>query len=100
MKVTSANPASIFGLQRKGRLNVGCDADIVLVDLARERIIKDEDTLGLIGWSPYAGRTVKGIPVRTLVRGRTVFADGKVLAEQGYGKMARAVYPGAPARPA
>lgn len=100
VKVTSANPASIFGLQRKGRLNVGCDADIVLVDLARERIIKDEDTLGLIGWSPYAGRTVKGIPVRTLVRGRTVFADGKVLAEQGYGKMARAVYPGAPARPA
>jgi len=99
-RITSANPAGIFGLQNKGRIQVGCDADLVLVDLAAEQEIRDKDTLGLIGWTPYAGRKVRGVPVRTLVRGRTVFVDGKVVGEPGKGKQARAAYPGKTARAA
>ena len=99
-RITSANPAGIFGLQNKGRIQVGCDADLVLVDLAAEQQIRDEDTLGLIGWTPYAGRKVRGVPVRTLVRGRTVYADGKVVGEPGKGKQARAIYPGKTAKAA
>ncbi|OGA56010.1 MAG: dihydroorotase [Betaproteobacteria bacterium RIFCSPLOWO2_12_FULL_65_14] len=99
-RITSANPAGIFGLQGKGRIQVGYDADLVLVDLEAERQIRDEDTLGLIGWTPYAGRKVRGIPVRTLVRGRTVYADGKVVGEPGKGKQAHAVYPGKTAKAA
>jgi dihydroorotase-like cyclic amidohydrolase len=48
--------------------------------------------LSLTGWSPYAGRKVRGKPVRTVVRGRTVFKDGKVLGEKGWGKQAKAKY--------
>jgi dihydroorotase len=100
VRITSAAPAAIFGFKGKGRIQVGCDADLVLVDLAAEQEIRNEDTLGLIGWTPYAGRKVRGVPVRTLVRGRTVFADGKVVGEPGYGKMARAAYPGKAAKAA
>jgi dihydroorotase len=99
-RITAANPARIFGLQGKGRIQVGCDADLVLVDLDAEKEIRDEDTLGIIGWTPYAGRKVRGVPVRTLVRGRTVFADGKVVGEPGKGKQAKAVYPGKTAKAA
>ncbi|MEO7243165.1 MAG: dihydroorotase family protein [Variovorax sp.] len=94
VRITSYRPAEIFGLQGKGRIQVGHDADLVLVDLNAEKEIRDEDTLGLIGWTPYAGRKVRGLPVRTIVRGRTVYVDGKVVGTPGFGKQARAVYPG------
>ena len=70
----------------------------MLVDLKAEKEICDEDTLGLIGWTPYAGRKVRGVPARTLVRGRTVFADGRVIGAPGGGTMARAIYPGRTAK--
>jgi dihydroorotase len=47
--------------------------------------------LSLVGWSPYAGRRLKGKPVHTLVRGATVYADGKVVGAKGGGQMAAAV---------
>jgi dihydroorotase len=93
IEATSTSPATIFGIERKGQFEVGHDADIVLADLDLEYEIKDEDVLSLIGWSPYAGRKVKGKPVQTILRGRTVFADGKVVGEKGYGKQATARYP-------
>lgn len=100
VRITSAAPAGIFGLKNKGRIQVGYDADLVLVDLKAELEIRDQDTLGLIGWTPYAGRKVRGVPVRTMVRGRTVYADGKVVGEPGAGKQAKAAYPGKTAKAA
>ena len=94
VRMTSDRPAQIFGLKGKGKIKVGFDADLVLVDLRAEREIRDEDTLGLIGWTPYAGRKLRGVPVRTLVRGRSVFADGKVVGEPGAGKQAVGAYSG------
>jgi len=94
VEACSTAPASLFGIGGKGRLEAGYDADIVLADLGLEYEIRDEDVLSLIGWSPYAGRKVKGKPVRTILRGRTVFQDGMVVGEKGYGKQARATYPG------
>ena len=49
--------------------------------------------LSLTGWSPYAGRKVKGKPVRTIVRGTTVYLHGQVVGEKGWGKQAWARYP-------
>jgi len=86
----STNPARLFRIGRKGDIRAGLDADLVLVDLEREYEIRDEDVLSLIGWSPYAGRKVRGKPVRTLVRGRTVYADGKVVGKPGEGRQALA----------
>ena len=89
----STRPAQIFGVEKKGDVLPGYHADLVLVDLDREYEIKDADVLSLTGWSPYAGRKFRGKPVRTIVRGRTVYRDGKVVGEKGWGRQARAQYP-------
>lgn len=93
VEATSTAPARIFGIEKKGDIIAGNHADLVLVDLDREYEIRDADVLSLTGWSPYAGRKVKGKPVRTIVRGKTVYVDGKVVGEKGWGKQARAQYP-------
>ena len=82
-------PARIFGLERKGRLEVGADADIAIVDLDAELEISDDIVLSKIGWTPYAGRRVRGLVTTTLVRGRVVFKDGEVIGEPGWGRQAR-----------
>jgi len=92
VEACSTAPARIFGLEKKGAIVPGHHADLVLVDLEQAYEIRDEDVLSLSGWSPYAGRTVTGKPVRTLVRGRTVYVDGKVVGEKGYGRQATAKY--------
>ena len=92
VEATSTAPARIFGIEKKGDLVMGHHADLVLVDLEREYEIRDADVLSLTGWSPYAGRKVRGKPVRTIVRGKTVFKDGVVVGEKGWGKQAHARY--------
>jgi dihydroorotase len=82
-------PARAFGLTNKGRLEVGADADIAIVDLGREFEIRDEDVLSKIGWTPYAGRRIRGVVESTFVRGREVYRDGAVVGEPGWGRQAR-----------
>jgi dihydroorotase len=89
VEAMSAAPARLFGLEPKGRIEPGADADLVLVDLERSATITDDEVLSKAGWSPYAGMTFTGVPVRTLVRGMTVFADGTVVGAAGHGRMAR-----------
>jgi dihydroorotase len=84
--VTSTEPARVFGLGDKGRLEVGVDADITVVDLDREWTIRDSDVISKIDWTPYAERRVHGAVEATLVRGRVVYEDGKVTGESGWGQ--------------
>jgi len=69
-------PAKVWDIKNKGRIQVGFDADLVLVDLNREAIVRDEDQVTKSGWSAWHGTSLKGWPVRTLVAGQTVFNDG------------------------
>lgn len=71
-------PARVWDIVNKGRITEGYDADLVLVDLAREHTIRNEDQLTKSGWSPWHGATLTGLPVRTWVMGQTVFSDGQV----------------------
>ncbi len=89
VELIATAPARIFGLTRKGRLDVGCDADIAVVDLDAELEIRDEIVLSKIGWTPYAGRRVRGVVETTLVRGRVVYEDGAVVGQPGWGRQAR-----------
>ena len=72
--VTGA-PARRFGL-RKGRLEPGADADLALVDLRGEHPLGELHDRHRA--NPFAGRTLRARVVRTLLRGRTVFSDGRV----------------------
>lgn len=67
----SETPARVYGLNpRKGSLETGADADLVLVDPGLRWTVRDEDVASRAGWSPYAGRTFTGRAVRTFLRGR------------------------------
>ncbi|WP_308798462.1 dihydroorotase [Agromyces silvae] len=84
-------PARLFRLHGKGEITVGADADLVLIDTVRSATITDDEVLSKIGYTPYAGQTYTGLPVRTLVGGVTVFEDGDVVGEPGTGTQSRRV---------
>jgi dihydroorotase len=71
-------PARVWDIVDKGRIAVGYDADLVLVDLNRTRTIRNDEQLTKCGWSAWDGATLTGWPVRTWVRGCEVFRDGQV----------------------
>ncbi len=77
--MTSAGPARLFGIARKGRMAVGYDADLTIVDLKRTETIRDGWIASRSQWTPHDGRTVTGWPVGTIVRGRRVMWDGEIL---------------------
>lgn len=79
--LTAANPARRFALARKGRLAVGQDADFTLVDLGARHTVTPESLFQKHGFSPYLGATFRGVVRRTVLRGETIFADGKIAGE-------------------
>ena len=74
--LTSAGPARLFGIARKGRIAVGYDADVTAVDLKRRETITDKWVASRAGWTPYDGVKVTGWPVGTIIRGRKAMWDG------------------------
>ena len=74
-------PARIWDIVDKGRIEEGYDADLVLVDMAAERAVRNSEQRTKCGWSPWDGTVLTGWPVRTWVGGRTVFAGGGVERE-------------------
>ena len=77
--MTSAGPARLFGIAGKGRVAVGYDADLTIVDLKRARTITDEWIASRSRWTPYDGKPMTGWPVGTIVRGRRVMWDGEIV---------------------
>lgn len=81
--LTSHGPNRIFGIEGKGRIAVGYDADFTVVDLARKETITNAWIASKCAWSPYDGTTVTGWPIGTIIRGRRVMWDGEILGEAG-----------------
>lgn len=82
VELVSTGPAKAYGLApRKGALAVGADADLAIVDTDTEATVEPELLLSAQEYTPFAGMSLTGWPVRTLVRGRTVYADGDVVAD-------------------
>ncbi len=78
--LTAHGPQRVFGLADKGRLAVGYDADLTLVDLNARRTIRDEDMANRSGWTPFNGFEAQGWPMATIIRGRIVMRDDEVIA--------------------
>jgi dihydroorotase-like cyclic amidohydrolase len=81
------NPAKVYGLfPRKGHIEVGADADLVILDMEKVETIRNENIVSKCGWSAFEGKTFKGAADTVLLRG-TVIAEGGVFkGEVGYGK--------------
>jgi dihydroorotase len=88
VQLCSENPARIFSIYpKKGAIQVGSDADIVIVDMKKERVLSSDKMYTKCGWNPYAGRHVQGVPEMTFVRGTLVSEDfGQVIGKPGHGE--------------
>lgn len=80
-RVMSENPAKIFGIIGKGKIEVGYDADLVVVDLNNKETIKNENVVSKCGWTPYSGIVGGGKVLLTMVRGHIVY-DGENFIEK------------------
>ena len=81
--LTSAGPQRLFNIAGKGRIAVGYDADFTIVDLKAERAIEDSWIGSKAGWTPFAGRKVRGWPLGTIVRGHVAMWEGEPGAASG-----------------
>ena len=80
-KLTAQNPAERFGTKRKGKLEIGYDADFALVDLSGTTTLDETTLLTRYKDGAYLGETLQGRVRATYLRGQAVLADGKVVAE-------------------
>ncbi len=72
-------PAEEFGLDRKGRLEVGADADLVVADPRRHQVVDEARLLSKSKWSPYHGWELRAFPQQVWLRGELAFRDGEAL---------------------
>ena len=76
--LTSHGPNRLFGIRGKGRIAVGYDADLTIVDLQRRATITNAWIQSRCGWTPYDGVSVQGWPIGTVVRGNRVMWEGAI----------------------
>ncbi len=87
VKLLSENPAKLFGLfPRKGAIEVGADADLVIFDPEAEVTITSGTLHTQADFTPFEGRKVKGQVTNTLVRGNPVVQDGKMVELPPHGE--------------
>jgi allantoinase len=78
--LTASEPARRFRIAGKGALREGCDADLVLVDVNERWTLDAEGLHQRHRVSPYVGQSFRGRVKRTIRRGETIFADGRITA--------------------
>ncbi|MDP6509887.1 MAG: amidohydrolase family protein [Dehalococcoidia bacterium] len=87
VEVCCYNPAQIYGLApQKGVIEVGADADLVVVDLNKEVKVTHTDIHSFTDYSNYEDWTLKGWPVLTMVRGNMLMEDGEIVGRAGTGR--------------
>ncbi len=81
VELTATNPAELFGLENKGTIAKGYDADLAIVNLNESFELKEEDLFYRHQHSPYVGMTFKGKVKTTIVNGEVVFENGRITKE-------------------
>ena len=89
-KLMCENPAKIMKIEKRGKLEEGYFADIIVVDLEKEWTIGFDDTIeSRCGWSPYENWKLKGKNILTIVNGEIIFEDGEIKENIKKGKEVR-----------
>jgi dihydroorotase len=81
IKLMCENPCKIFGIKEKGYIKEGFDADLTIVDMNKEQIIKNEMMASKCGWTPFHNYKVKGFPIGTIINGNLVMSEGKIISK-------------------
>ena len=83
VQLVCTGPAQLFGLKNKGAIREGHDADLTLVDLNAKHSITHAEQYSRVGWTPFDGRQVTGMPVMTVVSGQVVMENGQLTGVRG-----------------
>jgi dihydroorotase len=86
--MASENPALLYGIEGKGQIHLGFDADLVLVDLEEQWTVERSMVQSKCGWSPFEGETFWGLPRWTVLRGQVAMREGLPVGTPD-GKVAR-----------
>lgn len=86
VEILCANPARVYHLPRKGSIELGKDADLVVVDVDEERLVTDRSLHDPAAYTPFAGRRLRGWPITTISRGEVVVDRGVSSARPGRGR--------------
>ena len=78
-------PNRVFNIANKGRMAIGYDGDLTIVDLKKQVTITNEIIASKSQWTPFEGETLNGFPTHTIVRGEIVMTNGEIIAK-GLGK--------------
>jgi dihydroorotase len=81
VRMACENPALLYGIENKGFLKVGFDADLVLVDPQKSAMFERHMVASKCGWSPYEGETFVGWPIHTFLRGNQIVADQALVGQ-------------------
>jgi dihydroorotase len=82
VEMCSSAPARILGLERKGSLEVGADADLVLFHEGQTAKLSAGGLHSAAGWSPFTGRSLAAPPQVVIVGGRIVAEDGRIVSSE------------------
>jgi dihydroorotase len=80
------NPSELLGLESKGRIAPGMDADIVVLDMNKKGRIEGDEFYSKAKETPFEGKKVRGDVDRVILRGQMVYEEGEVIGKMGYGK--------------
>lgn len=75
VELLCVEPAKLYSMEKRGAIKEGYWADLTLVDMNRKHTIAEEEQQTKCGWTPFAGRVIKGMPVATIVRGQVVMEN-------------------------
>ncbi|MHA1505745.1 MAG: dihydroorotase [Candidatus Asgardarchaeia archaeon] len=84
-------PPQIFGIEGKGKLEEGFDADLVILDLKEEWTIRGDMLHGKNNFTPFEGIKVRGKVLTTFLRGEVIYSNGDIISKPGFGKLVKRV---------
>jgi dihydroorotase len=85
----STNPAKVFGLSSKGKLENGADGDLVLIDMKKRGKVDPEKFFSKAHYSPFQGWKTQGSVHTTIVNGSVVYREGEITGKPGGGRVLR-----------
>jgi len=87
VELTSTNLAKLYGMYpQKGVIQKGSDADIIIIDMEKDKIVISENLHNHVGYTAFEGMTVKGVPDTTILRGKIIVDDNKFYGNKYDGK--------------
>jgi dihydroorotase len=80
IELVCENPCKIFGIKNKGYIKEGYDADLTIINMKKETILKNDWIQSKCGWTPFNNYKIKGFPIATIVNGEIIMANNRILS--------------------